>query len=53
MKAEVSIMRYNNYQCDSRVLHIFITNKLFDQLLDISTKNSIFLKTFNLEFFIY
>ena len=36
-----------DYQQDSRVLYIFILNKLFGQLLDISPKNVIFLKIFN------
>ena len=36
-----------DYQQDSRVLYIFILNKSFGQLLDISPKNVIFLKTFN------
>ena len=40
----------NDYQRDSRVLHTFIPNKSFGQLLDISLKNSIFLKNFNPEF---
>ena len=40
----------NNYQKDSRVLHTFVPNKSSGQLLDISPKNFIFLKTFNLEF---
>ena len=40
----------SNYQHDSRVLYIFVPNKSFGQLLDISPKNFIFLKTFNLEF---
>ena len=40
----------NNYQQDSRVLFTFVPNKFFGQLLDISPKNSIFLKTFNSEF---
>ena len=40
----------NNYQQNSRVLYIFIPNKLFDQLLDIPRKNFIFLKTFESEF---
>ena len=40
----------NDYQEDSRVLHKFIPNKLLGQLLDISPKNFIFLKTFNSEF---
>ena len=39
----------NNYQQNSRVLHIFVPNK-FGQLLDISPKNFIFLKTFDSEF---
>ena len=34
------------YQQDSRVLYTFVSNKLFGQLLDISPKNFIFLKTF-------
>ena len=40
----------NDYQEDSRILHTFTPNKLFGQLLDISPKNFIFLKTFNPEF---
>ena len=40
----------NNYQQDSRVLYTFVPNKSFRQLLDISPKNFIFLKTFNSEF---
>ena len=40
----------NDYQQDSRVLYKFIPNKSFDQLLDISPKSFIFLKTFNSEF---
>ena len=40
----------NDYQQDSRVLYIFVSNKSFGQLLDISLKNFIFLKTFNSEF---
>ena len=40
----------NDYQQDSRVLYIFIHNKSFGQLLDISPKNFTFLKTFNSEF---
>ena len=38
----------NNYQQKSRVLYIFVPNK-FGQLLDISPKNFIFLKTFDSE----
>ena len=40
----------NDYQHDSRILYTFIPNKSFGQLLDISPKNFIFLKTFNLDF---
>ena len=40
----------NNYQQNSRALHTFVANILFGQLLDISPKNIIFLKTFNSEF---
>ena len=39
-----------DYQQDSRVLYIFVPNKSFSQLLNISPKNFIFLKTFNSEF---
>ena len=37
----------NNYQRYSRVLHIFVPNKLLGQLLDIPPTNFIFSKTFN------
>ena len=40
----------NDYQQDSRVLYTFVPNKSFGQLLDISPKKIIFLKTFNSEF---
>ena len=40
----------NDYQQDSIVLYRFVANKSFGQLLDISPKNLIFLKTFDLEF---
>ena len=40
----------NNYQQDLRVLHTFVSNKSFRQLLDISPQNFIFLKTFTSEF---
>ena len=40
----------NNYQQDSRVLHAFVPNNSFDQLLDISPKTFIFSKIFNLRF---
>ena len=39
----------NDYQQDLRVLYEFVPNKLFGQLLDISPKNFIFLKTFDSE----
>ena len=39
----------NDYQHNSRVLYIFVSNKSFGQLLNISTKNFIFLKVFNSE----
>ena len=37
----------NNYQRDSQPLYTFVPNKSFGQLLDISPKNVIFLKTFD------
>ena len=37
----------NDYQQDSRVLYTFVPNKSFGQLLDISPKNFIFVKTFD------
>ena len=37
----------NNYQRDSQALYTFVPNKSFGQLLDISPKNVIFLKTFD------
>ena len=37
----------SDYQLDSRVLYIFIRNKSFGQLLNISTNNFTYLKTFN------
>ena len=40
----------NNHQHNSRVLYTFIPNESFGQLLDISPKIFIFLKTFNSEF---
>ena len=51
---EVILVHYNivnnDYQQDSRVLFIFIPNKSFSQLLDISPKTFIFWKTFDSEF---
>ena len=40
----------NDYQQHSGVLDTFVLNKSFGQLLDISPKSFIFLKTFNSEF---
>ena len=40
----------NDYQHDSRVLYIFVPNKPFGSLLEISPTNHIFLKTFNSEY---
>ena len=40
----------NDYQQDSRVLYTFVSNKYFGSLLDISSSNDIFLKTFNSEY---
>ena len=39
----------NNYQQDSRILYTFVPNKPFRSLLEISSRNHIFLKTFNPE----
>ena len=51
---EVVLIHYNiannDYQQDSRVLNIFVPDESFGQLLDISPKKFIFLKTFTLEF---
>ena len=40
----------NDYQQDSRVLYTFVPNKPFGNLLEISPKNHMFLKTFNSEY---
>ena len=40
----------NAYQQDSRVLYTFCPNKPFRNLLEISTKKHVFLKTLNSEF---
>ena len=40
----------NDYQQDSRELYTFVPNKPFGGLLEISTTNHIFLKTFNYEY---
>ena len=39
-----------DYQQDSRVLYTFVQNKPFGSLLEISSTNHIFLKTFNSEY---
>ena len=39
----------NDYQQDSRVLSTFVSNKLFGWLLEVSSTNFIFVKTFNSE----
>ena len=41
---------YSDYQQDSTVLHTILSNKSFGQLLDISPKNFMFLKTSSWEF---
>ena len=40
----------NDYQQDSRVLYTFVPNRPFGSLLEISSTNQIFLKTFNSEY---
>ena len=40
----------NDYQQDSRVLYTFIPNKPFGSLLEVSSTNHTFLKTFNSEY---
>ena len=40
----------NYYQQDSRMLYTFVPNKPFCSSLEISPRNHIFLKIFNLEF---
>ena len=40
----------NDYQQDSRILYTFVPNKTFGSLLEISSTNHLFLKTFNSEF---
>ena len=51
---EVVLVHYNvvdnGYQFGSRVLYMFVPNKPFGQLLVISSKNIIILKTFDPEF---
>ena len=40
----------NDYQQDSIVLYTFVPNKLLGSLLEISSTNHIFLKSFNSEY---
>ena len=40
----------DNYQPNSRILYTFVSNKPFGSLLEISSSNYMFLKTFNSEF---
>ena len=40
----------SDYQQDSRVLYTFVPNKPFGSLLEISSTNHIFLKTFSSEY---
>ena len=40
----------NNYQQYSKILYTFVPNKPFGQLLDISPRSFIYLRTFNSEF---
>ena len=40
----------NDYQQDSRALYMFVLNKPFPSLLEISPTSHIFLKTFNSEY---
>ena len=40
----------NEYKQDSRGFYIFVPNKIFSSLLEISSKNHIFLKPLNSEF---
>ena len=40
----------NDYQQDSRTLHTFVSNKSFSQLLYISSRHFVFLKTLDSEF---
>ena len=51
---EIVLVHYNlvndDYQQDSRMLYTFVPNTPFGSLLEISSKNHIFLKTINSEF---
>ena len=41
----------NSYQRNSGVLYAFVSNKSFDQVLEISPRNYVLLKTCNSKFF--
>ena len=43
----------NDYQQDSRVFYLFAPNKSFGQLIDMSPKNCILLKTLWFKIFVY
>ena len=43
----------SDYQQDSRVLYIFVSNKSLGQILDISVKNFVFSKNFWFGIFIH
>ena len=51
---ELVLVHYNlvnkDYQQDSRILYTFVPNKTFSSLLEISSTNQVFVKTFNSEF---
>ena len=46
----LNIVLNNDCQQDSRILFTFVPNKTFGSLLENSTTNHVFLKTFNSEF---
>ena len=54
---EVELAHFNianiDYQQDSKILYIFVPNKSFGKLLDLSLNYFIFLKTFNSKVFLY
>ena len=45
--SKLKIFVNNDYQQDSRILYMFVRNKPFGSLLEISPTNHIFLKAFN------
>ena len=46
---EVVLVAHGNYQRNSKILHTFVPSESSGQLLDISPKNFIFIKTFDSE----